>query len=137
MWKKYRGGEPARLGLARLSDSSVTKVPRTNSNDFNPMWAGDRVYFLSDRNGPASLFSYDTKTKTVREAIPNQALDAKSASLGPDAIVYEQFGGGSLYDLRSGKTKPATIRAHGDFSGLPTRPLDGARRPTSPALSPA
>src|SRR5260370_3797860 len=75
MGKKYRGGPTARIWLARLSDSSVTKVPRTNSIDFNPMWAGDRVYFPSDRNGPVSLFSYDTKTKTVREAIPNQALD--------------------------------------------------------------
>ena len=33
----------------------------------------------------------------------------KSASLGPDAIVYEQFGEISLYDLKSGKTKPVTI----------------------------
>ena len=51
MWKRYRGGQTSRIWLARLSDSSVAKVPRTNSNDFNPMWAGDHVYFLSDRNG--------------------------------------------------------------------------------------
>ena len=61
MWKRYRGGRTTRIWLAKLSDSSVTKVPRTNSNDFNPMWAGDRVYFLSDRNGPATLFYYDVK----------------------------------------------------------------------------
>src|SRR5260370_774633 len=95
MWKKYRGGQTARIWLARLSDSTVTKVPRTNSNDFNPMWAGDRVFFLSDRNGPATLFSYDVKTKAVKEAIANQGLDMKSASLGPDAIVDEQSGGAS------------------------------------------
>src|SRR5580700_8990654 len=106
MWKKYRGGQTTRIWLARLSDSSVTKIPRTNSNDFNPMWAGDRVFFLSDRNGPTTLFFYDTKTSQVREAIHNQGLDIKSASLGPDAIVYEQFGGISLYDLKSGETKP-------------------------------
>jgi tricorn protease len=88
MWKRYRGGQTARIWLARLSDSTITKVPRTNSNDFNPMWAGDRVFFLSDRNGPVTLFSYDVKTKNVREAIPNQGLDLKSATLGPEAIVY-------------------------------------------------
>src|SRR5260370_42685216 len=113
MWKKYRGGQTARIWLARLSDSSVTKVPRTNSNDFNPMWAGDRVYFLSDRNGPASLFSYDTKTKTAREAIPNQARDMKSPSLGPCAIVCEQLGGLSLHGVESGKKKPYTTRVEG------------------------
>jgi tricorn protease len=104
MWKHYRGGTTTRIWLARLADSSITEVPRKNSNDFNPMWAGDRVYFLSDRNGPATLFYYDIKTKAVREAIPNKGLDFKSAGLGPDAIVCEQFGGLSLYDLKSGET---------------------------------
>ena len=56
-------GRTTRIWLARLSDSTITKVPRTNSNDFNPMWAGDRVYFLSDRNGPVTLFYYDVKTQ--------------------------------------------------------------------------
>lgn len=46
MWKHYRGGRTSRIWLAQLSDSSIAKVPRINSNDFNPMWAGDHIYFL-------------------------------------------------------------------------------------------
>jgi tricorn protease len=136
MWKKYRGGQTTRIWLARLSDSAITKVPRTNSNDFNPMWSGDRVYFLSDRNGPVTLFYYDVKTKAVKEAIPNQGLDMKSASLGPDAIVYEQFGGISIYDLKSGKPKPVTIRVQADMPALRARLVDVARQLESPAISP-
>ena len=137
MWKKYRGGQTTRIWLARMSDSAVTKVPRTNSNDFNPMWAGERVYFLSDRNGPVTLFSYDTKSQAVREAIPNTGLDLKSASLGPDAIVYEQFGGISLYDLKSGKTKAVQIRVQGDFPELRPKFVNVARTLGSPAVSPS
>ena len=136
MWKQYRGGQTSRIWLAKLSDSSVVKVPRTNSNDFNPMWAGDRVFFLSDRSGAATLFYYDTKSKTVHEAVPNKGLDFKSASLGPDAIAYEQFGGISLYDLKSGKTKPVNIKVQGDFSELRSRLVNVGRRLASPALSP-
>ena len=136
MWKKYRGGQTSRIWLARMSDSSITKVPRTNSNDFNPMWAGDRVYFLSDRNGPVTLFSYDTKSQVVREAIPNTGLDFKSASLGPDAIVYEQFGGIFLYDLKSGKTKAVPIRVRGDFPELRPKFVNVAQKLGSPAVSP-
>jgi tricorn protease len=136
MWKRYRGGQTARIWLANLSDSSITKVPRTNSNDFNPMWSGDRVYFLSDRNGAVTLFYYEVKTKTVREAIPNQGLDLKSASLGPDAIVYEQFGGISIYDLKSGKAKPVTIRVQGDFPELRTRLVNVGRRLSAADVSP-
>jgi len=136
MWKRYRGGQTARIWIARLSDSAITKVPRTNSNDFNPMWSGDRVYFLSDRNGPVTLFWYDVKTKAVREGIPNQGLDLKSASLGPDAIVYEQFGGISLYDLKSGKTKPVAIRVQGDMPELRSKLVDVGRQLGAPAVSP-
>ena len=136
MWKRYRGGRTTRIWLAKLSDSSVTKVPRTNSNDFNPMWAGDRVYFLSDRNGPATLFYYDVKSKAVHEAIANQGLDVKSASLGPDAIVYEQFGGISLYDLKTGKSKPVAIRVQGDFPELRSKLVNVGRRLSAAAISP-
>jgi tricorn protease len=47
----------------------VVKIPRNNSNDFNPMWVGETIYFLSDRNGHVTLFAYDTKSKRVNEVI--------------------------------------------------------------------
>ena len=136
MWKKYRGGQTSRIWLAKLADSSVTKVPRTNSNDFNPMWAGDRVYFLSDRNGPATLFSYDVKSKAVKEAVANKDLDMKSASLGPDAIVYEQFGSIHIYDLKSGKTKPVPVRVQGDLPELRAKFVNVGKRLGNGAVSP-
>ena len=83
-----------------MSNSRIVKVPRENSNDFNPMWAGDKVYFLSDRDGPATLFSYDPKTVQVKKLVDNRGLDFKSAGAGADAIVLEQFGALSLYDLK-------------------------------------
>ena len=88
MWKKYRGGQTTRIWLARLSDSSVTKVPRTNSNDFNPMWAGDRVYFLSDRNGPATLFSYDIEDQggARGDSEPGPGCEVRLAGAGCDRV---------------------------------------------------
>ena len=117
-WKRYRGGQTTPIWLATLSDSSVLKIPRNNSNDFNPMWVGDTVYFLSDRNGPVSLFAYDTKSKQVTEAVKNTGLDFKSASAGPDAIVYEQFGSIHIYDLKSRKTRDVAVRLTGDLPEL-------------------
>ncbi len=136
MWKQYRGGATTRIWIGRMSDSAVTKVPRENSNDFNPMWAGDRVYFLSDRNGPVTLFYYDLKSKAVKEALPNRGLDLKSASLGPDAIVYEAFGEISIFDLKSGKSKPVPIQVSGDFPELRAKVVNVGRTLGSPAVSP-
>src|SRR5207245_2718269 len=114
IWKRYRGGRTSPIWIAKLSDSSVTTIPRDNSNDFNPMWVGDRVFFLSDRDGPMSLLSYDTKTKGVSVALKNDGLDFKSASAGPGAIVIEQFGAIWLYDLKSATTHKVDIRIPAD-----------------------
>ena len=136
IWKRYRGGQTSPVWIARLSDSSVVSIPRDNSNDFNPMWVGDRVYFLSDRNGPMSLLSYDTGKKAVSVALNNDGLDFKYASAGPDAIVIEQFGAIWLYDLNSGKAHKVDIRISGDLPQLRPHFLNVGSRIVNADISP-
>jgi len=119
--KRYRGGNTLPIWITNLSDSSVqTSIPRDNSNDFNPMWVGDTIYFLSDRNGPVSLFAYDTHKRQVTQAIENRGLDIKSAAAAGDAIVYEQFGALHIVDLGSGKEHAISVRVPTDLPA--TRP---------------
>ena len=136
IWKRYRGGRTSPVWIARLADSSVTQLPRDNSNDFNPMWIDHRVFFLSDRNGPMSLFSYDTRTKSVTQALKNDSLDFKYASAGPDAIAIEQFGAIWLYDLKSGAAHKVDIHIAGDLPQLRPRYVNVASRIRSAAISP-
>src|SRR5215467_14060008 len=49
-WRHYRGGRTHPIQIMTLADCSVEKLPWSNSNDTDPMWVGDTVYFLSDRN---------------------------------------------------------------------------------------
>jgi tricorn protease len=135
-WKRYRGGMASQIWIARLSDSGVEKIPRSDSNDFNPMWVGDKVYFLSDRGGPITLFVYDAKTKKVTQLIQNNGLDIKSASAGPDGIVYEQFGSLNVYDLKSGKSKPVNITINGDMLSLRPKYEKVGTRISNAAISP-
>ncbi len=119
--KHYRGGLTSPIWIANLSDSSIEKIPRENSNDFNPMWIGEKLYFLSDRNGTVGLFAYDTRAKTVSEVIkPEQGFDLKSACAGPGAIVYAQFGSLHLLDLRSGKSRRIEVSVAGDMPQVRT-----------------
>ncbi|HKC89215.1 MAG TPA: protease, partial [Blastocatellia bacterium] len=103
---------------------------------FDPMWVGDKVYFLSDRSGPITLFSYDTKTKKVAQLVQNNGLDIKSASAGPDGIVYEQFGSLNIYDLKSGKTKSVNITINGDMLSLRPKYEKVGNRISAAAISP-
>ena len=118
-WKRYRGGQMKPIWIADLKDSAVVaKIPRDNSNDFNPMWVGETIYFLSDRNGPVALFAYDTTSKQVRQVVQNSGLDFKSASAGPGVIAYEQFGSVHLLDTGSGRDETVNIRVAGDLADV-------------------
>ncbi|MGC1364616.1 MAG: PDZ domain-containing protein [Candidatus Acidiferrum sp.] len=119
-WKRYHGGQTTPVYLLRLSDLQLEKVPRENSNDDDPVWVGDTVYFLSDRKGPVTIFAYDTKTKKARQVLENSGLDLKSLSAGPDALVYEQFGGIYSLDLKTDKASKVDIHIAGDLPA--TRP---------------
>ncbi|MGI8991861.1 MAG: S41 family peptidase [Bryobacteraceae bacterium] len=135
-WKRYRGGRTTPIWIAKLSDATIQKIPRDNSNDFNPMWVGDRVYFLSDRNGPVTLFAYDTRNKKVTQCVENRGLDLKSAGAGPDAIAYEQFGDIHLYDWKSGKERKIDIRIAADIPGVRPTYLKTAAKIVSAKISP-
>jgi tricorn protease len=135
-WKRYRGGQTTPVWIADLADSRVEKVPRENSNDFNPMWVGDKVYFLSDRDGAVSLYAYDLGSKKVARVIDNKGLDLKSAGAGPDAIVTEQFGGLNLFDIASGKTTPVPVTVSGDMPEVREHYVPLTENLASAAVSP-
>ena len=135
-WKRYRGGETTPVWIANLADAKVEKIPRENSNDFNPIWIGDKIYYLSDRSGAATLFSYDLGTKKIAQVIRNDGFDIKSASAGPGAIVYEQFGGIYLLDLKSSQTKKVEIAVTADIPSLRPSIEKLTARISSASLSP-
>jgi tricorn protease len=116
-WKRYRGGQAARVWIAALADSSIVKLPREDSNDFNPLWIGDRIYFLSDRNGPVSLFAFDRGNGKVEEVL-HADTDIKYAGAGPGVIVYEQLGSLHTFDPASGKSAELSVNVAADLPGL-------------------
>ena len=138
-WKSYRGGQTARIWIADLADSSIVAVPQAgNSNDKNPMWVGNSIYFLSDRNGPVALFAYDIPTRAVREVVKNDGLDIDSAAAGAGAIVYAQFGSLHLYDLASGEDRAVPVRLAADMPQLRPHflPLDPVKDIQNAGISP-
>ena len=137
-WKRYAGGQTTPIWIVDLKTLDLAKVPRDNSNDSNPAWVGNTIYFLSDRNGPVTLFKYDNASKAVTEVVSNKTYDLKTFQAGPGAIVYEQFGSIHLLDLASNSDTPVSIQIHGELANLqphlaPVQPEEiqnGALSPT-------
>ena len=135
-WKRYRGGRASYIWLVNFADLSTQKIPRTDSNDFCPMWIGDQVYFLSDRNGPVTLFRYDPQSRQVTELIRNTGRDIIYATEGPGGIVYEQFGSIHVFDVASGKEHIVPIEIAADLTEVRPRFQNVASQLRDPRISP-
>jgi len=114
-WRHYRGGRTHPIRVMNLADYSVEKLPWQDSNDTVPMWIGNTIYFLSDRNFTVNLFSYSIATKKLTQLTHHDDFDIMSASAGPDGIVYEQAGYVHLFDVKSGQSSQLAIEARGDL----------------------
>jgi tricorn protease len=136
-WKHYRGGKASPIWIADLGDSRIVKIPREESNDFCPMWLNGKVWFLSDREGAATLFSYDPETKDLKKVIDNQGLDYVSASAGPDGIILERFGGLELFDVKSGSVRKIAVSITADFPSIRSHYAKAGKQIRSAGISPS
>lgn len=114
-WKRYRGGQSSKIWIADLSDSHVKEIPRNNTNDEQPTWAGNKIYYLSDKKGPVCLWSYDTGSGKETEEIANEGFDLKHIQAGPGGIVFEKLGSIGIYNPETHQAKTVPIEIHGDF----------------------
>lgn len=136
-WRHYRGGRTHPISVINLADNAISKLPWTNSNDSSPMWVGNTIYFISDRNFTANLFSYDTNSKQVKQITNHDDFDVMTASAGTDAIVYEQAGYINIVDAKTGKSQRINIEATGDFPWAQTQFKKVGDMIRSAALSPS
>jgi tricorn protease len=138
-WKQYRGGRVSRVWLYNTGDHAIEKItqPTGRSNDADPMWVGDKVFFRSDRNGEFNVFSYDIRSKSVSPVTRHEDFPVLSASAGGGKIVYEQGGRIHLVDPTTGTSRRLSFAAPADLRETRTRFVKGAKYIRNFSLSPS
>ncbi len=137
-WKQYRGGTVSRIWIYDPAGRELEKVPQppTRSNDTDPMWIGNVVYFRSDRSGEFNIFTYDPRTKAVRQITRYDDFPILSASAGGGKVVFEQAGYLHLFDPATSATTRIKIGVTADLPEARPRFASGARWIRNAALSP-
>lgn len=137
-WKNYRGGRISYIWICDLKTLAVEKIPQPKDgcNDWRPMWIGDNLYFLSDRNGEFNLFSYNIISKEISQLTRFTDFPINSAGYGSGKIVFEQAGYLFLFDPASGQYSQLHIRVPADLSGVRPRYISGDKYIYHSNLSP-
>jgi tricorn protease len=114
-WKYYKGGMADDIWIYNFQNKQTEQVTKNIFQDMFPMWHGDKIYFVSERERPVNIYQYDLKTKETKKVTDFKEFDVKFPSLGDQAIVFEN--GGFIYslDLSSLEVKKIPVRISDDL----------------------
>ena len=96
-WKYYKGGMADDIWIYDTQAGTVTNITDNIAQDIDPMWIGDEIYFMSDRDNRMNIFVYNTVSRLTTKVTDFSEYDVKFASCGGGKIVFEN--GGYLYVL--------------------------------------
>jgi tricorn protease len=138
-WKHYRGGRISTLWIYSFADHSVTEIPKPpgGCNDVDPMWTGDVIYFLSDREGEFNLFAYDVNTKKVSQLTRFDDFPMINASHHGNRIIFERAGYLHRFNLPDNSTEKITVGVAADLLELRSRYVKGNNYIRSAHISPS
>ena len=117
-WKYYRGGQADEIWI--YDGKSVKAVTDNDAQDIMPMWIGDEIFFISDRDHWMNIFVYNTKTGTTEKVTKFDEYDVKFPSSNGKWIVFEN--GGYLYSLDPKSREYKKIDIELNAEGIYARP---------------
>ncbi len=136
-WRLHRGGATPPIWIIDPQSNEVEKIPHPRANETNPMWSGDTVYYISDRdNTAANLFAYNTRDKSVTQLTEESSWDVRAASIYNDTIVYEAGGRLKTLNTNSNRITELAIQVSPDAPQTLPGWKDASSNITNIALSP-
>lgn len=135
-WRNYRGGQNRPIQVFNLADSTSSALPWDRSKDTWPVWLGNAIYFISDRDFAGNVWRYDPGTKQLTQVTHYKDFDVKTMASGGGVVVYEQAGFLHLYDPASNQDRQLVINARGDLPWAEPRWTDVTPLATAVSLSP-
>lgn len=128
--RQYRGGAAGSVWRFSLASGkeAVALTSAKEGSSTAPMAWGNRIAFLSDRDGVNNLWSMDRDGKDLRQHTRHRDFEVRRASLSRGRVAYQHGADLRLLDLASGQDLPVPIDLVSDFDQLRERwirkPLD-------------
>jgi len=135
-WKYYKGGMADDIWIYDFNTEETINITNNANQDIFPMWHGEEIYYLSDRDRIMNLFVYNTTTKETKKVTQFTKYDIKFPSLGDNGIVFENGGEIHYYDFASKSTKKVRVEIKNDFPNTRLTLKDASKNISSWAVSP-
>ena len=136
-WKRYRGGMHSYVSIYDVAKNTYDELPHSDAADLFPMWSGNSIYFISDRDGIMNLYRFDLATRATEQLTTYRDYDVKWPSLGAGAIVFEHGGELFAFDVATKKIELIPITVTTDFPSLRPQTISADKWINTFTLSPS
>ena len=116
-WKRYKGSQNNDVWIYDFKKDTFTRITSWEGNDAWPMWTGNNVYYVSDREGDiANLWVHDLGTGTDRQLTRFEKHGVTWPSISSDGkkIVFEREARLYVFDTEAEKYKEVVVYAPTD-----------------------
>jgi len=135
-WRGYRGGQNTPLTILNLEDLSEIRLPNEHTTDTQPVWMGDTIFFLSDRDWITNVWSYSPGSGALKQVTHFKTTDVKWLTGNAGVLAFEHEGYLHVLDPATGEFRRLEIAVRGDFPWAETRWENVSSRVGSASLSP-
>ena len=135
-WKYYKGGQADDIWIHKVGTTSLEKITDNPYQDIFPMWIGDEIFYLSDRDRTMNMFVYNTKTKKTEKVTDFTEYDIKFPSASSEYIVFENGGYIYKFSVKDRTYTKVNITLASDNIWSRTELGDASKRMSSYDLSP-
>ncbi|MCU0976365.1 MAG: PDZ domain-containing protein [Steroidobacteraceae bacterium] len=136
-WKGYRGGTSPSIHVMDPAKGELTVIPGERVNDIEPMWIGDALYFISDREDATfNVFAWDPASGGARRLTDEAPWDVRAADAHGDKIVYEAAGRLKELDVPSGRVRDIPVTLAADLPQTRPQWKDASKLVEDIAISP-
>ncbi len=115
-WRNHRGGQAQPVSVVNLQTLERLTPPWEGERHMAPVWLGEVVYYISERDWAANVWSWNPRTGEEKQLTFHADFDVKSLGAGGGVVVYEQAG--YLHELNpaAGTTRRLDIIVAGDMT---------------------
>jgi tricorn protease len=109
-WKDYTAGQADDIWITDITQKSFRRLTTSPSIDTTPTWAGDVIYFISERDGLANLYRLDPQSGAVAPATHYTDLECRYPESDGKRVIFQHGDGLALYDPATGASRVLDVR---------------------------
>ncbi len=125
-WKRYKGGRYVDLWLYDFASRQYTQLSDYVGKSAYPMYAGGKLFFVSDRDpkGVSNLYTIDPATKKVEQVTKFDDFDIQWPSTDGKRIVFVRAGRLTVFDTATGAARAVDVDVPSDRWQLAERTIN-------------